>query len=411
VVTFRSLATLFLPAEPGLRGLIVDAGEDWRFEHSGTEQADAVVWGREPLPSGRGLGAGLAWMAARGRAIRGLRRRPPHGLKLIGIHRIPPARMGSGRIRDRLRKTVRSGALLELWRGPRRRRAIDAALEAAGATDLSAFRPGSGGSALARIRANGGPARIIRLGASGAPADPSSAADALQRLAPLGITCVPRLIGKGEIHGVSWSTETRLPGRTPRALGPRLAAQVGSFCASLPLADGPPTAHRDHFASLSRRFPSHDAALAEARAVCEAAGAAVPAIMSHGDLWSGNLLASGGELSGVVDWDAWHPAAFPGTDLLHAVAQDEGRRLRLGIGGVWDRRPWASERFASVAGPYWRSLGISPEDTLLVAVGLAWWAGQVAWTLRRLPHLAGDDRWVEENVEAVIAGGAFGREC
>jgi hypothetical protein len=402
LVSFQSLAALFLPAEPSVRGAVVDAGQEWRLDPYEVPDADAVVWGRDALRSGRGA-EGIAWMAGRERAIARLRIHPPAGLKVEGAHRLPPARLAPGFVSNRLRDLVRSGALVELWRGPRGRRAIDAAARSAGASGLFGFRPGSGGSALARFRSADGTIGVMRLGACGRPSDPAGAADALERLAPLGLHRVPRLTGRGEVVGVGWSTETLLPGRAPGALDPRLATQVASFCAALPLAEGPPRAHLAHLATLEDRFPGREAALLEARAACETGGASVPGILGHGDLWAGNLLAEHDTLTGVVDWDAWHRAAFPGTDLLHALAIDQGRGLGLGIGGVWLRRPWASDRFGRVAAPYWRALDITAGEQFLHAVGIAWWAGQVAWTVERLPHLASENGWVSDNVDAVLA--------
>jgi hypothetical protein len=402
-VSFESLAALFLPAEPAMRGAIVDAGQTWELDATEVPDADAVVWGRDALRSGRGAAEGIKWMAGRERAIARLRMQPPAGLKVKGAHRLPPARLGPGSVRNRLRDLMRSGALVELWRGSRGRRAIDAAARSAGASELFGFRPGSGGSALARFRAGDETVGVIRFGACGTPADPTHAGDALERLAPLGLHRVPRLTGRGEVAGVGWSTEIFLPGRAPGALDPRLATELASFCAALPLAEGPPRAHLAHLAALAERFPGRDAALLEATTACETGGASVPGILGHGDLWTGNLLAEDGTLTGVVDWDAWHRASFPGTDLLHATAVDQGRRQGLSIGGVWLRRPWASEMFGRVAAPYWRALEILAGDSFLHAVGIAWWAGQVAWTVERLPHLASENGWVSENVDAVLA--------
>jgi hypothetical protein len=403
LVSFESLAALFLPAQPAGGGIVMEAGEGWNLDPADVRHAVAVVWGRPALPSGRSLSEGLGWMVARERAIARLRRTPPGDLRVTAVRRLPPARLDPGSIRNRLRDVVRAGALVELWRGPRGTRAIDAAVESAGARELTGFRPGSGGSALARYRAADGVIGVIRLGAAGGPADPTAAADALERLAPFGLACVPRLIGRGRASGVGWSTETLLAGGVPPTVGPALAARLASFCAALPLAEGPPRAHRAHLATVSKHIPGREPALLEAARACEDAAPSAPGIMGHNDLWAGNLLVDGETLTGVIDWDGWHPAGFPGGDLLHAIATDEGRRLGLGIGGVWLRRPWCSERFTRVAAPYWRALDVGATDPFLHAVGIAWWACQVATTLERLPHLAADDRWVDQNVDAVLS--------
>jgi aminoglycoside phosphotransferase (APT) family kinase protein len=133
----------------------------------------------------------------------------------------------------------------------------------------------------------------------------------------------------------------------------------------------------------------------------EVAGA-VPSVLRHGDLWAGNLLIRRGRLTGIVDWDAWHPSALPGLDLLHLMATREERRARAGLGHVWLKQPWMSGRFRSVTVDYWGSMRIVPNDRFLHVLGLAWWASYVAATIHRLPHLADDVRWAESNVERVL---------
>jgi hypothetical protein len=124
--------------------------------------------------------------------------------------------------------------------------------------------------------------------------------------------------------------------------------------------------------------------------------------MRHGDLWKGNLLVERGILSGVVDWDAWHPAAVPGTDLLHLVAMEEMVGRGRSLGEVWLERPWTRPAFRAATARYWRELGITLDPEILEAVGWGWWANQVAWGLVRLPELADDEQWLDRNVHVVM---------
>lgn len=400
---FQSLASLFMPADAGRRAVMIDAGDHWRIDEAAASGMDAVVWGGEALHSGTRSMVALRWALAREGGILRVRRRPPAPLEVTGVHRLPPPRLAPGVLRNRLRDALLGGALVELC-GPRRgSRVIDAAAEAAGATGgVEMFRPGSGGSGLARIRGPGGSPLVLRLARSGGPGDPLEAAQALERLAPMGSSCVPRLAGKGRVNGVSWTAETAMSGRPPPRMSSDLAAQVAAFCAELPRAEGPATAHSADLGTVARRFPHWTTVLSEAVTACDQAALSVPAVMRHGDLWAGNLLAERGGLRAVIDWDAWHPAALPGTDLLHLVAMEEGRRTSRGMGRVWLARPWESESFSAAGAGYWHAMGVRPDPRLLEAVGIAWWAGQVAATLARLPFLAGDDRWVETNVETVL---------
>jgi hypothetical protein len=124
--------------------------------------------------------------------------------------------------------------------------------------------------------------------------------------------------------------------------------------------------------------------------------------MRHGDLWAGNLLVERGVLRGVVDWDAWHPAAVPGTDLLHLLAMQEAVRRGRSLGELWRERPWEWAAFRQLTGGYWRALGLAPNRDVREAVAWAWWANQVACSLARLPELAMDEQWLRRNVEVVL---------
>ncbi len=129
----------------------------------------------------------------------------------------------------------------------------------------------------------------------------------------------------------------------------------------------------------------------------------VPAVMRHGDLWTGNLLVSRGRLCGVIDWDASDPAAVPGSDLLQLVAGEIRRRARASLGTAFLMQPWRTDLFTKVAAPYWSEIELEPTPQLLDLVGIAWWATEAHGTLARLPHRAADRGWVESNVEAVLS--------
>jgi hypothetical protein len=47
-------------------------------------------------------------------------------------------------------------------------------------------------------------------------------------------------------------------------------------------------------------------------------------------------------------------------------------------------------------------MGVHPSEAVLDAVGIAWWASEVAGTLARLPHRAADPSWLRSNVDAVL---------
>jgi aminoglycoside phosphotransferase (APT) family kinase protein len=131
--------------------------------------------------------------------------------------------------------------------------------------------------------------------------------------------------------------------------------------------------------------------------------AELPAVLRHGDLWSGNLLVADGILSGIIDWDAAHPAGFPGADLVQLVAVELRTRRRQSLGSAYVSRPWDSTEFRVAAADYWPAIGIEPSPRLIELAGLAWWAAEVNGTVSRLPHRATDERWLASNLDPVLA--------
>lgn len=80
---------------------------------------------------------------------------------------------------------------------------------------------------------------------------------------------------------------------------------------------GPPDRGRATLAVLRRRFPEETAALARLEHVqAVLARAVAPSTAVHGDFWAGNLLVSGGRVTGVVDWEAGSTSGDPVGDLV-----------------------------------------------------------------------------------------------
>ena len=241
---------------------------------------------------------------------------------------------------------------------------------------------------------------LLRMGLTGSPADPTPATGALRVLAEQRVGQVPVVLAEGECAGVHWSLESALPGRRPPAVTPALAEQVAAFVAALPRADAAVDLDPDAATVVT-------AAPAEAGRVqllvdgLRASPLTSSGALRHGDLWSGNLLADGDTLCGVVDWDAWNPAGVPAVDLLHLLGTDERLRTRSSLGEVWLRSPWNASAFVALARRHWPEWGDDPAAR--ATVGAAWWLGQVAADLRRNPALGTDRSWVAGNVSAVLA--------
>lgn len=368
-------STLFSPAD-----------ERWRLPDTGA--ARTIVWGRSASPSGTHRVAAARGALARERALVRARRR--RGAR---VHRIPPQTLGVGRLRNAIRSMLLGGAVVELPASPSPR-VLDAATAAAGITGATAaFHLSSSGAILVRVRTRDADA-VLRVGVAGAPGDPSRGAAGLAHLAATTLP-VPRLIATGEAAGAAWSLETLLPGRRPSASTPALLRDVARLCEGLPAGNGPPAAPRRDLEAiaglLSDRADPLNALAGELRAALRS----LPSVMRHGDLWTGNLLVDGGELSGVVDWDAWDPGAVPGADLLHLHATARRIAERCELGEIWATTPWRDDDYRSVRSD---SAAAVPDDV----VATAWWASEVRGTLTRHPARAGDERWLAVNVDAVI---------
>ena len=412
---FESLASLLLPAD-GTSALVLPAAPDWRFpsEVIPSPTPQAVLWGRAPWPPGDELRLVAGSALRREGSLLELRRMGRRSLSLAAVHRWPPPRLNAGAQWHRLRTVVLGGMVAELRpaRNGRRRiqRVLDVVAGAAGApSPVNRFSPAPAGSIMLRFTASGGGACLLRAAREGGSDDPAYAADALAQLARARIRKVPALIGRGSVAGASWTVETVLAGRRATALTPALVADCVEFCASLPRSAGPPTAPAINLGLLAQHFPGHAPGLDLVKMRVANTVERLPAVMRHGDFWTGNLLQTAGRLTGVVDWDACLQEGVPGADILHLLGTDRALRSRRELGQVWLEHPWQSDEFRGASAPYWKMMGIRPDGDILFAVAVGWWAAALGHSLRRFPQLADDPRWVSLNIDNVMA--SLGRDA
>ena len=236
-------------------------------------------------------------------------------------------------------------------------------------------------------------AAMVRFGVVNTTADPR---DAYSALVALSNGLVPSPLRMGEIANVAWTAESLMPGQTVSAISLPLIEQVTEFLVGLPPGDGPISS------------------VAEARsAVADACGAAVadeyerigselaafPSVLSHGDLWHGNLLARGNNLTGIIDWDAWHGAGVPGADLVHLFAEARRRRSGESYGELVRQSFWNDQKEGAVLDAFFVRSGIAGDPAQLRSrVGRAWWAVTVANAMARNPSLRHNKRWMSRNV-------------
>jgi hypothetical protein len=384
---------------------VVPTDGRWRFNPEALDPTiDAVVWGRPSQPAGAGMPSAACSALRREIALWRARHAPTGRFRPAGVHRISGTAIAGG-AKGRALRALRAGALVGLTTPDAGPRLLDVIAEAAGAATLrgAALRLGSGGAALARVSLIDGTQALLRMAPAGSPADPAPTALRLRALAATGVDRIPCLRGIGETGGIAWTAESVLPGRRPQRVSLTLAQDAAAFCARLPAAGAAPTAPGEDLAAVAELLRDHATALRRLAGEVERSLGTVPAVLRHGDLWAGNLLVSGGCLRGVVDWDAAHPLAMPGADLLQLIATERRRRKGLTLGEVWLQRPWRWPQFTVVTESYWPAVGLRLTGELAELLAVAWWATETSGTLRRLPHRASDGRWLAANIDPVLA--------
>jgi hypothetical protein len=395
---FESLAWLHAPADDPSGCALEEAPEDWRFRVM--TAAPSVVWGRMPGRRQR-LGPAMRSALARERTLLALRE-GRFGLRHWETRRVPPiGRRAAWQMP--LRSALLGGVVVRLGTGSARQPVAERIAREAGHLGRPPSLAVSGdGSVRARFTRRAEAPAILRLATVGGLKDAARNSEALRRLGDSGVGHVPGLVAAGTTLDVGWSVERALPGSPVHTLSPQLLREVAEWAATLPHGDGPALAVSERLERIGSAFPGLAADLRPAQERARTAAAAVPAVLEHGDLWAGNLLAAQGRLTGVVDWDNWHPAGVPGADLLHVIAMTRRARTRQELGELWLERPWAGTAFRDATAGYFGRLGLELTDELAWLAGVSWWAAHVAAGLRRGRQPAGDPDWVARNVENVV---------
>lgn len=403
---FPPLAYLYRPADPAVKTAIIEADDRWALPDTPTTDADVLLWGRLALnrrPSARSI----EYASRRELAIRRLRTRPPTGYRLGALHRLPPVRR-PGAIRRHVRTVSLGGVLAELVRdgvgGKDRPRVIDAVVRAAGSEVRDPrVRPSGDGSALVRLSLADGTRAELRVAKRDLPKDPARGYAALTALAEGGVEKVPRPIGLGTTGDARWSTETVAPGRHVLTLDSTLLDDVIAFLATMPA--GPPhcTAIDDHLTEVIDFFPEHASALRDIIVASRRWCAGLRPILIHGDLWLNNIFTMDGRLSAVFDWDTWHPAGLPGTDLLTLLAADARSRGHGDVGDLLSSDFWRRPEVAAAFDAYFRARDEPvPDAAGHAAIATAWWASRMAGALHRGLRFIDDPAWVRRNMDDAL---------
>lgn len=365
-------------------------------------EAPIALWGRGPLPAGAGWWTILRFSADREQALRRTRGSARAFGREAEVHRIRPGGLAGGELRAAVRGHLLAGAVVRVTSGGAGDSVLDRAIADAGVQPTggtSTVRAASDGSVVVPCRRSNGEG-VLRVGRAASPADPSPSAEALTAVGGAH-PAIPRLLDSGEVGGARWSLETRLPGRRPARLSAELVRDVTELLAALPRSGREISAPHEDLRAIASVLPTLREPLTRVDRLLAERLRGLPSVARHGDCWRGNLLAADGRLTGIVDWDAWHPADLPGTDLLQLLSTERRHRRGVSLGRVWAERPWEAPGFRHRAAGLFGTPVLDAEPWS--AVGIAWWAREVAGTLARRPRRRDDRTWIDENVRAVLS--------
>lgn len=385
-----------LPADAAHTALVVEAPENWSL-NTAPDGADVVLWGRVPYRRPPSPATLIRHVASRERALRRLGR--SHA-----VHRLSPPPGRTGRLRTRMRDFLLGGAVVELARARGVESVLDAIIRTSASTPIEgeSFAPGADRAATLRVLEPSGRPGILRFGPSAGASDPAASAAVLRHLEKAGIQSVPRVLSDGRAGEASYVVETIVPGRRPARVSDELIARVVEFLAGLPRGERAPASVREDIEAIAVAVPQSAPDLLDLLERLRPHIESLPSILSHRDLWSGNILVDGTEFGGVIDWDGAHLYGVPGSDVLHLFVSRRRERGGPDIGSVWLEKPWRSQTFGRLTAPYWNALGIQPRSLLLDAIGIAWWLGWLRQLIARHERLLADEPWLAANMSSVL---------
>lgn len=392
----ENYAYALLPADSARSALVVEAPENWSL-NTAPDAADVVLWGRVPYRRPPSTATLIRNIVSRERALRRLGR--SHA-----VHRLSPPPGRTGTFRTRMRNFLLGGAVVELARARGAESVLEAVVRTSASTPIEgeSFAPGSDRAATLRVSDQSGRLAILRFGPSAGASDPAASAAVLRHLEKAGVQSVPRVLSDGRAGDAAYVVETLVPGRRPARVNDELIARLVEFLAGLPKGERAPDSVREDVEAIAVAMPESAPDLLDLLERLRPHIETLPSILSHRDLWSGNILVDGTALGGVIDWDGAHLFGVPGTDLLHLFVSRRRERGRLDIGPAWLEKPWRSQTFARLTAPYWNALGIQPTSIVLDAIGIAWWVGWLRQAIARHERLLVAEPWLGANMSPVL---------
>lgn len=260
----------------------------------------------------------------------------------------------------------------------------------------------------------GRPYAVARVagGAAGALITRASAALAVLRApgAPDNVRAVlPPSLAAGRSGVAAFSIEGWVGGRRPDRVDDALWRSCCGFLESLRAVPcAPELAHSEPLANDVELLagllePDPRQRLARVARLVDAELAGVPTGWAHGDFWPENLVAAGGRLLSVLDWDTASSNELPGLDALDLIgfAAGAGRWMTFGPRLVRIVLPLARERDRRLVA-HFGALEAPSDQNGLEAAAWAWWLRRVALTVRDYPDRRARPAWLRENLVAPL---------
>ena len=261
---------------------------------------------------------------------------------------------------------------------------------------------GSDRAGTMRVDLNGR-AGVLRAGPKDGDVNPVAAKDILDTLETVGVERVPRVLASGEVSDVVYAVESVVRGSRPRRLTDELISEIGGYLATLPTGQDPPTSAREDIEGIAIALPRMTDDLLEIGDRLAPHIKNLPSVVSHRDLWAGNVFVEEGRLSGIIDWDGGHIQGVPGVDLIQLFISQYREQQRGDIGHAWLEKIWRTDRFADATRSYWNAMGLAPTQVALDAIAIAWWAGWLHQAIERHERRLADEPWLAANVSSVLS--------
>lgn len=295
--------------------------------------------------------------------------------------------------------------------------ALHAAMDALGRAMSEPFREESLLFAASGVIVAPGDRAVLRIGVGPSASRISEQRESLDLLRahrPSAVVAdrVPWTIAGGAVGLAVWSSERRLRGRRPPSqLAPTLVSDCVEFLVGLHhVSHEGPTRSIAADAEIVAAIASPPSAkrVRELGQDLEHRLADVARGFGHGDFWTGNLLADGARLTGVVDWPSAGPGLLPLLDLLHlkvnATREITGRELGTVL--VDDLLDEMHAGGSEVVRDYCRRVELDTRNDILVDLLKAYWLQALAHDFLdpdRDPHQSASANWRDANVERVVA--------